>query len=442
MGQYFGTDGIRGIVNEDLTAEIALLCGNALTTIKAAPTVVICTDTRTSKDMLKSAVIAGLTMGGARVLDLGVLPTPGGAYAAKVYNADYGIVISASHNPPEYNGIKIFDRRGAKISESKKEKIEEFIFLKKHNCVPSAEIGIVQDVSEDINEKYINFLTESAGGRLDGYKVVLDCSNGAAYKVAPEVFARLGAEITVFHNLNDGALINHECGALYPQNLSSKILAYGADAGFAYDGDSDRVIALDEKGGIVNGDAIIYILAGRLKQEGKLKNNAAVGTLHTNMGMENALKSKGIGLLRSDIGDHFVAQKMKAHEIVVGGEQSGHIIIEEFLSTGDGILASVQLMRVLKAGSKTLAQLNDYYEYPQVNINIPVKSKAEVMQSELVKAEIERAERQLNGMGRILVRPSGTEPKVRVMVECAEQTIAETIGQSLKTIIENINSNI
>ncbi|HEY8390059.1 MAG TPA: phosphoglucosamine mutase, partial [Clostridia bacterium] len=385
MSQYFGTDGIRGIANKDLTIELSAKVGNALTLLKENPLVVIGTDTRISKDMLKLAVISGILAGGGNVIDLGILTTPAISYITTLYKADFGVVISASHNPPEYNGIKIFDNKGAKLGEIERDFIEDCINQNKTNY--SQNIGTAnQDLLS--HERYINFLAESVDTDLKGLKIVLDCSNGASFEVAPKLFEKLGAEVFSYNCNHTGHDINVNCGSLHEEFLSKKTKEIKADIGFAFDGDADRVIASDSDGNIINGDSIIYILAKYLHSIGRLKGNIVVGTHHTNMGMEMYLKQSGIKLIRADIGDHFVACEMEKYDCVLGGEQSGHIILKDHAPTGDGILAALKLVSVLKKTQKSIKELNDFYVYPQVNINIEVSDKHKVLANEYLQSEL------------------------------------------------------
>ncbi|HEY8423850.1 MAG TPA: phosphoglucosamine mutase [Clostridia bacterium] len=433
MGKYFGTDGIRGIPNKDLTLELAVKTGNALTSLKKNPLVVIGTDTRESKDMLKTAVTAGILAGGGNVIDLGILTTPGVSYITTLYNADFGVVISASHNPAEYNGIKVFDNTGAKLGETEIEFIEKCIDENIYNY--SQTFGTLkQDLQS--HEKYIDFLAGSIEGDLKGLKVVLDCSNGASYEIAPKVFEKLGAEVYAYNLNNTGSDINVNCGALHEQFIIQKTKEHQADIGFAFDGDADRVIGSSKDGKLIDGDLTIYILAKYLKQRGQLPGDAVVGTHHTNMGMELALQKLGVKLIRTDIGDHFVASEMQKRGLAVGGEQSGHIILHNFEPTGDGILAALQLVNVLKKTGKSVQELVDYETFPQVNINIKTEYKHEILKDESVQAEIQRIGKELAQKGRLLVRASGTEPKVRIMVECSDKALAEQKAQELEKKIK------
>lgn len=439
MSQYFGTDGIRGIANKDLTIELSAKVGNALTLLKDSPLVVIGTDTRTSKDMLKLSVISGVLAGGGNVIDLGILTTPAISYITTLYKADFGVVISASHNPPEYNGIKIFDSKGAKLGEIERDFIEDCINQNKTNY--SQNIGTTkQDLLS--HERYIDFLAESVDTDLKGLKVVLDCSNGASFEVAPKLFEKLGADVFSYNCNHTGHDINVNCGSLHEEFLSKKTKELKADIGFAFDGDADRVIASDSDGNIINGDSIIYILAKYLHSIGRLKGNIVVGTHHTNMGMEMYLKQSGIKLIRADIGDHFVACEMEKYDCVLGGEQSGHIILKDHAPTGDGILAALKLVSVLKKTQKSIKELNDFYVYPQVNINIEVSDKHKVLANEYLQSELKRIGKEIANKGRLLVRASGTEPKIRIMTECMDAKLSEEKAKEIAEIVKKVSSEV
>lgn len=438
MGKYFGTDGIRGIANDDLTFELAAKVGNAITLLKSSPNVVIGTDTRVSRDMLKAAVMSGILAGGGNVLDLGILTTPGISYITTLYQADYGVVISASHNPPEYNGIKIFDSLGAKLSEEERDFIEECINKNSTNFTGATEVGKMED---DLNShsKYCDFLAASIDGNLNGIKVVLDCSNGAAYEIAPKVFEKLGAEVICYNCNYGGEDINEDCGSLHCDFLAKKTVENKADIGFAFDGDADRVIAADSDGEIINGDSIVYILAKFLQSSGKLNGNNVVGTHHTNMGMEISLQNSGIKLIRADVGDHFVACEMNKCDCVLGGEQSGHIILKNYAPTGDGILAALQLVNAIKKSKKTIKELNDFTNYPQSNKDIAVNDKYKILGNDKLKQKAESLGKNLKGVGRLLIRASGTEPKIRIMAECKDETLACNVATELYELVKKIS---
>jgi len=435
MRRYFGTDGIRGIINQDLTPEIAFKVGNALTVLKKNPSIIIGRDTRQSGDTLSLCVSSGVCAGGGSVIDAGIVPTAGVAYLTKFFNADYGIVISASHNPAEYNGIKVFGSNGRKLNEEEEETIEEC--FNTPNLVPHPKLGKYNKM-ENAVDFYINYLIKTCPYDLSGMKIVLDCSNGAAYKVAPESFKKLGAEVFQYYTDSAGLSINNDCGSLFPHKMADKVKSKGADIGFAYDGDSDRLIAADENGEIINGDIILYMLAKYFKSKDMLKKNLAVGTHHTNMGIQNALAEEGIQLLRADIGDKYVMELMLQKDAILGAEQSGHIILENFATTGDGILASIQLCAMMMSEKKKLSEFAKVEQYPQVNINIIVKDKIRVMNNEDLAELIDKCRNDFEGRGRILVRASGTEPKIRIMTEGQPESLARDIAERIAEKVKSI----
>lgn len=433
MGNYFGTDGIRGIVNDNLTAETAHKCGNALAAIKRKPLVIIGADTRKSGDMLKLCLSGGVTAGGGSVIDMGILPTAAVAYLTKKYRADFGVVLSASHNPKEFNGIKIFAANGCKLSEEKEEQIEAHFNLPV--LAKPSELGWYKPDMCGAKE-YENYLIGTIKGKLDGLKFVLDCANGAGSRVAVNAFKRLGAEVIEINTDMSGDKINENCGSLHIDGLKNCVISSGAHAGFAYDGDADRLICCDEKGNTVDGDKLIYIFATELDKKGKLVSKSAVGTSHTNMGIERALQSKGIKLLRSDIGDKYVMELMQKSGSVIGGEQSGHIIFSKLATTGDGILSSIQLAALIK--NKKLSDMADVELFPQVNVNVRVKDKLRVLGSEHLAEIIEQQRIKLGAKGRIVVRASGTEPLIRIFTETENKELCKETAAEVEKAIREI----
>ncbi len=439
MGLFFGTDGIRGKVNEDLTQNIAYKIGNALSILKERPTIIIGSDTRISNTYLTLSVASGAMSGGARVIDVGVVPTAGIAYITKKIRADYGVVISASHNSGEYNGIKVFNSDGFKLSDKEEERIERCFIREKINDFPN--IGTYeQDFT--LIKLYRDFLIESSQSRLDGLTIVLDGAFGAAHRIAPEVFRKLGANVIAANCVNNGLKINENCGALYPETLVKRVFRYKASMGFAFDGDADRLIAVDEKGGIIDGDKIICGIAKYLKKLGKLNNDTAVGTSHTNMAIEEELKNCGIDFIRTDIGDKYVLAKLVEKNLSVGGEQSGHIILTDLATTGDGILTAIIIANMLINENTTMSEALNLKLYPQTNKNIIVNDKFRIMNSDELNKAITKYNTELNGMGRLMIRASGTEPKIRVMVESKDSELNDKIANSLVTLIKKINSDV
>lgn len=415
MGKYFGTDGIRGIAGEEVTARTAFALGNALCRLCAAPRVVLGRDTRVSSDMLALALAAGVAAGGGQVLDCGVIPTAAVSFFVRREGADFGAVVSASHNPPEYNGLKVFGADGAKLSEElearAEHKFDEYAFA------PSLSCGGMRPLPR--RGEYADMLVSCAARPLAGKTFVLDCAHGAAGGIAPRVFRRLGARVVPVCCTAEGKKINENCGALHPARLCAAVRESGADAGFCYDGDADRLIACDERGRVVDGDRILYVLACAMQREGRLRGGIAVGTAHTNTGAERALNGRGIRLLRADVGDKYVAALMKKSGAAIGGEQSGHIILEDYAATGDGILASVKLAEAVCAAK--LSELAAVPLLPQVNVNVRVQEKARVLGSEGVR---EAVARECASVARLVVRASGTEPVVRVFAEAEDEGAA------------------
>ncbi|MBR2449223.1 MAG: phosphoglucosamine mutase [Clostridia bacterium] len=439
MGLFFGTDGLRGRVNEDLTQNIAYKIGNALSILKENPTIIIGSDTRVSNTYLTLGVASGAMSGGARVIDVGVVPTAGIAYLTKKCGADYGIVISASHNSGEYNGIKVFNSDGYKLSDKEEERIERCFIREKINDFPN--IGVYE---QDFNlvKPYKKFLIDASEHRLDGLTIVVDGAYGAAHRIAPDVFRKLGANVIAANCVNDGLKINENCGALYPENLVKRVFRYKADMGFAFDGDSDRLIAVDENGKIIDGDMIIWGLAKYFKKIGRLNSNTVVGTSHTNMAIEEDLKREGINLIRTDIGDKYVLAKLIEKNLTLGGEQSGHIIIKDLATTGDGILAAIILANMVINEKTTLSQALKIDLYPQVNKNVVVEDKFRIMNNEELGKAVAKFNAELGGGGRLMIRASGTEPKIRVMVESKNKAENEDIANSIVSLIKRINAEV
>lgn len=431
---YFGTDGIRGIANLDLTCPLALSVGNALASLKKNCRVLIGMDTRVSGDMLLHAVATGVMQGGGDVLDVGVMPTAGIAYLTRFYKADYGVVISASHNPAEYNGIKVFDADGYKLGD-KRERDLELRMANPHivRSIATGKYMFMHDSAAD----YVKFLLSNIDG-LKGLRALVDCSNGAAGRVAKTVFEQAGASVVVINTSAAGIDINENVGALYASNLAPKVKDGGFDVGFAYDGDADRLIAVDENGNVVDGDHLLYILACEAQRRGHLETGSVVGTHHTNMGVQEALENKGIKLVRADIGDKYVLEQMLKDGSPLGAEQSGHIILGRHTTTGDGILASLVVAQIIADSGKTLSQLDEAKGYAQVNINVPVSDKLRIINSEAVTNEVGKVYEELAGQGRVLLRASGTEPKIRIMVECKSESKAKTLAKRLESVLKSL----
>lgn len=438
MAIFFGTDGIRGVVNDSLTFNLAYKCGNAVASGENKPTIIIGGDTRTTGSFLTCAFAGGALAAGANVIDIGICPTAGIAYITKKYGAKFGVVVSASHNPAQYNGIKIFDENGFKLGDKKEENLERK-FIHETN-VSASEIGCYkQDFS--LTKLYEDYLVSCCKTDLKGLTILLDGSNGASHKIAPAVFRSLGAKVIATHCRLDGEHINDKCGSMHPDVLSRAVKKYKADMGFAFDGDSDRIIACDENGNLIDGDVIIFMLAKYLKQKGALIKNTVVGTRHTNMGLEKDLNKEGITLLRTDIGDKYVIAKIEEDELSLGGEKSGHVIFRDFATTGDGILTGIKLAEMVKVRGKKLSELAKANLYPQCNIDCVVEDKIHVMNSGSLNDEINKQERILGDDARIMVRYSGTEPKIRIMVEYKDEQMAIAAAKEIEKVVFEIDRN-
>ncbi|ADH61559.1 phosphoglucosamine mutase [Thermoanaerobacter mathranii subsp. mathranii str. A3] len=443
MARLFGTDGVRGIANYDLTPQLAFELGRAgayvLTQGTHRPKVVVGKDSRISGDMLECALTAGLTSVGAEVISVGIIPTPAVAYLTRLYQADAGVMISASHNPVEYNGIKFFDKDGYKLPDEVEDRIENII--KEKNELPSpigTGIGTRKEYTNS-HRDYIEFLKSTIDGDLKGMKIVIDCAYGASSTVAPILFKELGAEVILYGAEPIGDKINVNCGSTHPEKLQQLVIKNGADIGLAFDGDADRLIAVDEKGNVIDGDHIMAICAIDLKKKGRLKNNTVVATVMSNIGFEIALKEQGINLIRTKVGDRYVLEEMIKGRYSIGGEQSGHIIFLDDNTTGDGEITALKLCSILKESGKKLSELAAcMVTYPQVLINAKVKNelKNAYLEDEEIKREIKNLEREMKGDGRVLIRPSGTEPLVRVMVEGKDYNKISQMAKKLAELIE------
>lgn len=449
MGEnLFGTDGIRGIANTyPMTAEVALNIGRAVAHLfrrnSHRPKIIIGKDTRISGYMLEESIVSGIcSMGGDAYL-VGPLPTPGVAYMVQSQRADAGIVISASHNPYQDNGIKIFSEDGFKLPDEKEKEIESFVLnngAEKHLPEPK-NLGKAYRI-DDAEGRYIVFLKNTFPRELsmEGLKIILDCANGATYKVAPHVFWELGADVHPIHANPDGLNINHKCGSQNPGDLSEEVVRQGAHLGMAFDGDGDRLIAVDEKGNTVTGDQIIAICTNILRKEGRLKKNVVVTTVMSNKGLSSTFKEMGIQHVKSKVGDRYVLEDMLRTGAVIGGEDSGHIIFLEHHTSGDGIITGLQLVGAMLKGKKSLSELSKIVTiYPQVLINVDVKSKPELTTLPEVQGVISEVEEKLGDKGRVLVRYSGTQQICRVMIEGLDRKMTEMYCKKISDVIkENI----
>lgn len=445
MRKLFGTDGVRGIANTELNCDLAYKLGRAggyiLTKGKQNIKVVVGKDTRISGDMLEASLIAGLMSVGADVITVGVLPTPGVAYLTRLYEADCGVVISASHNPVEYNGIKFFDKDGYKLPDEVELEIEDLIEnIEKVELSPVGEYVGKRINNDSALREYVNYLKSIVNVDLNGLKVVLDTANGAAFEVAPIVFEELGAKVITINNNPDGKNINLNCGSTHPQDLQEMVVKNNANIGLAYDGDADRLICVDENGHIVDGDHIMAICASYLKKQGKLKKDTLVVTVMSNIGLHIAAKENDFSLISTQVGDRYVLEEMVKGDYNLGGEQSGHMIFLDYNTTGDGVLSSLILSSIIVNEKKSISNLAGIMtEYPQVLINATVKNenKYTYMQDAQIKEEIEKIESILDGSGRVLIRPSGTEPLVRVMLEGKEKGQLKDLATNLANLIQS-----
>ncbi len=446
MGKLFGTDGVRGVANSELTPEMAFNLGKAGAYVltkeeEERPTVVIGMDTRVSGDMLQDALSAGIMAMGANVIKVGVMPTPAIAYLVKRYGATAGVVISASHNPFEYNGIKFFNSEGFKLADEIEDEIELMMLRDsmRGTHLYGERIGKCLVADEDALDKYSDFLKSTVEGDFSGMQIVLDCANGASYQVAEKVFTELGAKVSVIGNNPNGFNINDGCGSTHPEKLQDEVLRLGADCGLAFDGDADRLIAVDAGGRLVDGDHLIFICAKYLKQKGLLEKNLVTATVMSNMGLYKAVEEMGASVETTGVGDRYVLERMLQTGCIIGGEQSGHIIFLNHTTTGDGVLSALQTLQAVRDSGKTLAELADEMKvYPQVLKNAKVKNenKTRFDRDEIIMKEIRSVEKKMKGDGRVLIRPSGTEPLVRVMIEGSDEVAIKEDAAALAALIE------
>ncbi|HEY5584643.1 MAG TPA: phosphoglucosamine mutase [Ruminiclostridium sp.] len=445
MGKLFGTDGVRGVANLELTPKLAYQLGQAGAYVltgetKHTPKILVGMDTRISGDMLEAALVSGICSVGAHVISLGVIPTPAIAYLTRLYEADAGVVISASHNPFEYNGIKFFNSNGYKLPDAIEDKIEEILLLGGEELPKPIGQNVGHKAYQDSAlEDYISFVNGTITGDLEGIKVAIDCANGASFQAAPMALYELKADVSVINNEPDGININSGCGSTHMQQLQAYVKEIKADIGLAFDGDADRVLAVDENGNIVDGDQIMAIIGLHLKEQGRLAHNTIVATVMSNMGLGMMAKDHGMNIEKTKVGDRYVLEEMLNSGYMLGGEQSGHIIFLEHNTTGDGLLTAVQLIKVLKDSGKKLSELAGVMQVlPQVLINAKVtnEKKYKYLDDEVIKKMCQELEDEFNGEGRVLIRPSGTEPLVRVMIEGKNKEIITRRAKELARVIE------
>ncbi|WNG88781.1 phosphoglucosamine mutase [Mycobacterium sp. ITM-2016-00317] len=443
MARLFGTDGVRGVANLELTAELAMALGSAAARRLATTgetrrqVAVVGRDPRASGEMLEAAVIAGIASEGVDVLRVGVLPTPAVAYLTNAYDADFGVMISASHNPMPDNGIKIFGPGGHKLDDATEDRIEDLVQQGPGARPTGAGIGRVVD-AEDALERYLRHVGKAATTRLDALTVVVDCAHGAASGAAPQAYRAAGANVIPINAEPDGLNINDGCGSTHMQTLRQAVVAYGADLGLAHDGDADRCLAVDAHGRVIDGDAIMVVLALAMQEAGELTADTLVATVMSNMGLHLAMRSAGIDVRTTGVGDRYVLEELRAGRFALGGEQSGHIVLPSFGTTGDGIVTGLRLMARMAQTGLSLAELAEPMRtLPQVLINVAVTDKATVADAPSVRDAVARVEAELGDTGRILLRPSGTEQVVRVMVEAADE---DTARQMAARVAESVSA--
>lgn len=445
MGKLFGTDGVRGVANSELTGQLAFHLGQAGAYVltkatKKQPKILVARDTRISGTMLESALVAGICSVGAKAICIGVIPTPAVAYLTKELGMDAGVMISASHNPLEFNGIKFFNAEGYKLRDELEEEIENLI-VSRPDSIPlpiGEEIGTWQN-DHSVIESYINFVCDTIPGDLKGIKVLVDCANGAAYEVAPLALRQLGAEVEIIHNKPNGVNINKLCGSTHMEDLSRQVVGRGMEVGIAFDGDADRCLAVDEAGQLIDGDQIMSIVGSDMKRDGRLKKDTIVATVMSNIGLSVMSRKEDIHLVHTRVGDRYVLENMVKHGYNLGGEQSGHVIFLDYNTTGDGLITAIQLLYVMKKTGKKLGELKQIMDvYPQVLVNAHVKNenKHAYLEDLEIQEEINKLEAQFKDEGRILIRPSGTEPLVRVMIEGKDKKVMEAAAKELAKLIE------
>ena len=440
MGKLFGTDGIRGIVGEDLTHELAMKVGEAAAYVlgskKKEITVLVGRDTRISGQMLSSALSAGLMSQGAKVIDLGVVPTPTVSYLVEKYGATMGAMISASHNPSEYNGIKLFNNEGFKLPDATENEIEKYLLGK---AVPTTTKVGTYELCDTAIDDYVNHIVDTSKDINKNLKIVVDCANGSASTTAPILFDKLGLDVVLMNYEYDGYNINDKAGSTHLDGLAKQVKKLKADVGIAYDGDADRCLMVDENGELVDGDQIMAISTLALKKDGKLTNNTLVGTVMSNLGLVKFCEANGVHFEATKVGDRYVLEKMLECDYIIGGEQSGHVIFKNFANTGDGELTSIQILNILSKQGVDMSELASVMKrYPQVLINVKVREEAKGQyenDSNVTKA-IKEVEKQLNGEGRVLIRPSGTEALIRVMIEGLDQDDIDKKAKKIADVIE------
>ncbi|MGI6091742.1 MAG: phosphoglucosamine mutase [Veillonellaceae bacterium] len=448
MGRLFGTDGVRGLANKELTPELAFRMGWAATTYfgeetHSQPVIIIGRDTRISGQMLEAALAAGICSAGGKAILAGVVPTPAVAYLTRKYKAQAGAVISASHNPFPDNGIKFFAGTGYKLPDAVEDKLEELVSIAAQEQMtrPTGEtVGTIEHAHRLIQD-YIEYVLETVEQDFSGLKIVVDCANGAACEAAPVLLTRLGAEVVVLNDQPNGININRDCGSTYLKQLQQAVIEHRADIGIAHDGDADRCLAVDENGKVVDGDQMMVICALDLLRNSQLAKNTLVATVMSNIGLHQAIKKAGGKVEITPVGDRYVLESMLEHGYVLGGEQSGHIIFSHYSTTGDGLITALQLIAAVKKSGKKLSELAGLMTiYPQLLVNVRVKTKDGWEDNQAIKEAIAEGDAELGDSGRILVRPSGTEPLIRVMAEGPNMTDLERIVNTIAEVVRKEQS--
>lgn len=445
MGKLFGTDGVRGVANTELTGQLAYQVGQAGAYVltketKKQPKILVARDTRISGTMLEAALVAGICSVGAKAISIGVVPTPAVAYLVRELGADAGVMISASHNPVEFNGIKFFNGEGYKLRDELEEEIENLILARSESIpLPTGEEIGTWEMDHSVIDKYIDYVCNTISGDLKGLKVLVDCANGAASEVAPIALERLGAEVELIHHKPNGININRMCGSTHMNDLQSQVVGRKMEAGIAFDGDADRCLAVDEKGELIDGDQILSIVGLDMKKRGILKRDTIVATVMSNLGLTIMSKEQDVNLIQTRVGDRYVLEKMLKHGYNLGGEQSGHVIFLDYNTTGDGLITAIQLLYVMKKTGMPLSELKNCMQiFPQVLVNAKVKNENKHAYSEdpEIQQQIDILEAKFNGEGRVLIRPSGTEPLVRVMIEGKDKAVMQEEAEKLARFIE------
>lgn len=447
MGKFFGTDGVRGIANRELTCELAIKLGRAAAKVLTGncghnAKILIGKDTRISSDMLENALLAGIASVGAEGISLGVVPTPAVSYLVKKYNADAGIMISASHNSFEFNGIKFFNKDGYKLTDEIEDSIEKLVESNDEPSLPTGEkLGKILKCESAVDD-YVKYLCETFEGNIENLKLAVDCANGSASATASKIFSKINSNATILFDNPDGININENCGSTHLEKLSEYVVKNKCDIGIAFDGDADRCLLIDDKGKVVDGDIILALCAKYLKENGKLTNNTLVATIMSNMGLKEFCKKNDINLSETKVGDRYVLERMLEKNYSIGGEQSGHVIFGDLSSTGDGQLTALQILNILSKSGKSISELSaQFIKYPQKQseVKIELSQKGLLKNNEKIQEYIKSISEKLGSSGRILIRESGTEPKIRIMAECLDEKKLDSLMEEAYVVVsENL----